>query len=416
MEFIQKTKEENDMCEKSCIGLRENSNRIDYFNKVNDKPWGKEYLAYQNKYIGIWILHVNNEQETSLHCHFKKDTILIPLYGHFKINLYNDYRILSIFESLYIPRNTFHGIHSYVNDGILMEIEIYTEKVEYTDKNDLLRIKDIYNRDKDKYETSVYERDPLENEIMTFMYPNQYSFGKTNVSVLGVNCSDDLYKLSNKYNKIILLEGSLYTDGKRITSGSFINLREPISLLTEKVVVLCLSNIDYKYLQKIIYSKNHLKDYLLKNKNIGKLGLTCGCYDIIHEGHITNMKICKKQCDVLYVCLSSDTQIQRLKGDTRPINKLEDRINMLIHYDFIDLIILYDEINDENETELDNIINIINPDTWFKGKDYIKETILKKHPTLRNIELIDLIEGKSTTNIVNKIKDVTPTKTKNETK
>ena len=49
-----------------------------------------------------------------------------------------------------------------------MEIEIYTDKIEYTDKNDLLRIKDIYNRDKNNYETSVVEREPNENEIMCF--------------------------------------------------------------------------------------------------------------------------------------------------------------------------------------------------------------------------------------------------------
>lgn len=402
MEFIYKTNEEHEMCEKKIF--KENSNKIDYFNKVNDKPWGKEYLAYQNKHIGIWILHVNAEQETSLHCHFKKDTILMPLTGHFKINLYNDYRILPLFESLYIPRNTFHGIHSYTDNGILMEIEIYTDQIEYTDKNDLLRIKDIYNRDKDKYETSIFERPPQENETMLFTSPTNYTLDKTELYIVKMTEFD--LSILNKYDKIILLDGSLFVDGKRITSGSFIDLNKPHSVLSKNVELLCISNVDYKYLHKIIYSKNHLKDYLLKHKNIGTIGLTCGCYDIIHEGHITNMKLCKKNCNVLYVCLSSDEQIKRLKGENRPINKLEDRIHMLIHYDFIDLIILYDEINDEYETELDNIINIINPNTWFKGSDYTKEQIFAKHPSLKNIELIDLIKGKSTTNIVNKIKRV----------
>ena len=87
MEFIKNIKEEENICNASLIGKRENSFKIDYFNKVNDKPWGKEYLAFQNKHIGIWILHVHKDHETSLHCHFKKDTILIPLSGYFKINL-----------------------------------------------------------------------------------------------------------------------------------------------------------------------------------------------------------------------------------------------------------------------------------------------------------------------------------------
>jgi D-beta-D-heptose 7-phosphate kinase/D-beta-D-heptose 1-phosphate adenosyltransferase len=101
--------------------------------------------------------------------------------------------------------------------------------------------------------------------------------------------------------------------------------------------------------------------------------------------------------------LSSDEQIKRLKGEKRPINNLIDRIKMLINFEFIDLVILYDEINDDMETELDNIMNIIKPDIWFKGSDYTKEDILKKHPGLKNIMLIDFLQGKSTTNIINKI-------------
>jgi rfaE bifunctional protein nucleotidyltransferase chain/domain len=400
MEFIKKTKEEEELCNHYLTTKRENSEKIDYFNKINDKPWGKEYLAYQNKHIGIWILHVNCDQETSLHCHFKKDTILIPLTGSFKINLHNDYRILNVFDSLFVPRCTFHGIHSYVNNGILMEIEVYTENIEYTDKNDLLRIKDMYLRDKDKYETSVLERVPNENEIMQFMNQDNYWLDKTNISIFKTNILADI---EPKYDKVLLLNGCLYTDGKRITSGSFIDLNTDYSLLTEEIEVLCMSNIYYKYINKVVYSKNHLTDLLLKTPK-NNIGLTCGCFDILHEGHITNLKMCRKKCDELYVCLSSDEQIARLKGKSRPINKLNDRIHMLIHYDFIDLVILYNETNDEYQSELDNVINLVNPNIWFKGSDYTKEDIFKKHPSLKNIEIIDLVEGKSTTNIINKIK------------
>jgi bifunctional ADP-heptose synthase (sugar kinase/adenylyltransferase) len=76
---------------------------------------------------------------------------------------------------------------------------------------------------------------------------------------------------------------------------------------------------------------------------------------------------------------------------------------MLVNFDFVDLVILYDETNDEFETELDNIMNIINPDIWFKGSDYTKDDILRKHPSLRKIKLIDIIPGKSTTNIIHRI-------------
>ena len=402
MEFIKNKKEEKKICKESLIGKRQNSKKIDYFNKINDKPWGKEYFVFQNKYIGIWILHVNCNQETSLHCHFKKDTILIPLTGCFKINLFdNDYRILNVFDSVFVPRSTFHGIHSYVDNGILMEIEVYTENIDYTDKNDLLRIKDIYNRDKDKYETSISERPPNKDEvIMNFENnPNKYYIDDTEISIYYINSLDNI---ELKYDKIILLEGCIFSDGKKMTSGSFINLEKEISFLSNFIKILCISNINYKNINKIIYSKNNLIDYF-KIKNIQNIGLTSGCFDILHEGHIKNLKICKKNCDYLFVCLSSDEQIKRLKGEKRPINSLKDRLKMLIHFDFIDSIIIYDEINDDLESELDNIINIINPCVWFKGTDYKQEDILRKHPSIKNIKLIDLIEGKSTTNIINKI-------------
>ena len=399
MDFIFRTHAENDICINSKLGLRENSYKIDYLKKINDKPWGKEYLAYQNKEIGIWILHVNKNQETSLHCHFKKDTILIPISGCFKINLYNKYVVLNLFDSIYVPRNTFHGIHSYSDNSILMEIEIYTEHISYTDKNDLLRIKDIYNRDKTQYETSVIERTPYENEIMVFESSNQYFINNTEVKIDDIS---SLEELKTKYDKIILLEGSIYSNNSKITSGSFIDLNSNYSFLTDKIKVICFSNINYKQINKIIHSKEHLKDFLSLNK-YSNIGLTSGCFDILHEGHINNLKISKKNCEHLFVCLSSDEQIKRLKGNSRPINVLNDRLNMLLNFDFIDYIILYDEIDDLLESELDNIMNIIEPKTWFKGCDYKKEDIIKKHPSLKNINLIDLICGKSTTNIINKM-------------
>ena len=399
MNFIKKTPEEESICNKYYNKKRENSKFIDYIGKINDKPWGKEYLAFQNKNIGIWILIVNKDQETSLHCHFKKDTILMQISGSFKINLFNTYLQLGIFESVYVPRDTFHGIHSYIDNSVLMEIEIYTEDIQYTDKNDLLRIKDIYNRDKDKYETSVTERIPFENESMLFKSPNKYNIDNTKIEIIKVN---NLDTIKNDFEKIILLEGCLFSDSKKITAGSIIDNNKEYSLLTKEIEVLCFSNIDYKNYNKIIHSKNQLTD-LINLNNFKNVGLTCGCFDILHEGHIKTLKSCKKYCDTLFVCLSSDEQIKRLKGEKRPINNLNDRIYMLINYTFIDYIILYNETNDILESELDNIMNIINPDTWFKGSDYTKEEIIYKHPSLKNIKLLDFINGKSTTNIIKKI-------------
>jgi bifunctional ADP-heptose synthase (sugar kinase/adenylyltransferase) len=72
---------------------------------------------------------------------------------------------------------------------------------------------------------------------------------------------------------------------------------------------------------------------------------------------------------------------------------------------FIDYIILYDEIDNKNEIELDNIMNILKPDFWFKGSDYKEVEIRNKHPILKNIVLFENVVNVSTTTIINKIQN-----------
>ena len=398
MNYINPTSDELNIANNSDIKNRINSNKINYFNKVNDKPWGKEYLAYQNESIGIWMLHINKNEETSTHCHFKKDSILIPISGCFKINLYNDYKIINIFDILYIPKFTFHGIHAYSDNAVLIEMEIYTNDISYTDKNDLLRIRDIYNRDKTNYEKSVQEREANENEIFNFHNLNSnYEFNKTTMFVTNKLDNIDCFDL------IILLKGKMFNNNTIISPGSLIDKSKNISLLSNDIELLCLLNNTYKYLSKIIYSNNHLIDYLKIMNTNEIIGLTSGCFDIIHSGHIINLMKSKKKVDKLFICLSSDEQVKRLKGINRPINNIIDRINMLINFEFIDKIILYSEIDDNLQIELDNIINIVKPSIWFKGPDYNEKEIRSLHPSLKSIMLVDSGYNISTTQIINKI-------------
>jgi len=398
MNFIHPTLDELNISNNSNIKNRINSNKINYFNKINDKPWGKEYLAYQNDHVGIWILHINKNEETSTHCHFKKDSMLLPISGCFKINLYNDYKIINIFDILYIPKFTFHGIHAYCDNSVLIEMEIYTNDISYTDKNDLLRIRDIYNRDKTNYEKSVLEREAHENEILNFHNINtHYELNRTNIFI-----TNKLDTIEN-YDLVILLKGKMFNNNNIISGGSIIDKSKNISLLSNDVEILCLCNNTYKYLSKIIYSNIHLVDYLKTINNDEIFGLTSGCFDIIHSGHIINLIKSKKKVDKLFICLSSDEQVKRLKGQIRPINDINDRINMLINFEFIDKIILYSELDDNLQIELDNIINIVKPDIWFKGPDYNEKEIRILHPSLKDIMLIESGYNISTTQIINKI-------------
>ena len=381
-----------------------NSDYKDYLNKIFEKPWGFEYLSYKNENIGIWILHVLQNQKTSLHCHFKKDTLLLVLSGSFKIETYESYYILNECETLYFPANTFHGIMSYSPESIIMEIEIYSNSINYSDKNDLLRIKDPYIRDNNRYESSVVEKDISPEISVNFHNKEIFNLGNSKIIIKKQKRADSIKLKNSKLDLMILLKGKIYNENI-IMPGSIINNLKESVIIDNELEYMIISNNFKNENKKIIYNKEQLKDLLNINK-FNNIGLTSGCFDIVHNGHLHNLKICKQNCDTLFVCLSSDKQISEIKGNLRPINNIVDRYKLLSNFSFIDYIILYDEIDNNIEKELDNIMNILNPTYWFKGSDYIETEIINIHPGLKNVFLINNIPNISTTNIINKINNI----------
>lgn len=127
---------------------------------------------------------------------------------------------------------------------------------------------------------------------------------------------------------------------------------------------------------------------------------TNGCFDILHVGHIRYLKQAAELGDILIVGVNSDKSIKRVKGEKRPIISEKDRIEMLANLDFIDFIIIFDE---DTPYEL---IKLIQPDFLVKGGDYKIEDIVGKDIVEKKggkVVLIPLIEGVSTTNIVEKV-------------
>ena len=374
-----------------------NHNRINYKNKVCIKPWGYEYLAYESEKIGIWILNINKNNKTSLHTHFNKDTILILISGCIKLNLIDDnYKILNILDVINIPKNKFHGIESISDNSIIFELEIYNSEINFSDKNDLFRINDVYNRDTTGYEKSI----TISEDLIKYNYKyfeNDYN--------------DNIFKLHRNINNInisndsiyILLKGIINFNSIYIKEGSIID-NKIISYINDESIEILEINIPYyEEDRKIIYNLEHLKllyEEIKNKKNI----LTSGCFDIIHIGHLEVLKKSKYLGDNLLVCLSNDDQIRKLKGDNRPINNYNDRIQLFKTISYVDYIILYEEEDNERELTLNKIMEIVKPLYWTKGSDYNIEDIIKKHPTI-NVKLIENLSNISTTNIINNIKN-----------
>jgi rfaE bifunctional protein nucleotidyltransferase chain/domain len=387
-------------------------NKVDYRNVVCTKPWGYEFLAYESKKIGIWFLKIMKGQSTSLHTHFNKDTFIIVIKGSAIINLSNDNVInLNPMSSIFLPHYNFHGLSTFSESTYLLEIEIFNDNANFSDKNDLLRINDQYKRKNVGYESSVntvsenlefYDFFNLDNNFDKIIQEVNFKVTELNENVT----KDEDLGFFKKYNYNILLDGTIYQDMKFLKEGSAIKTFDKIQLPNDKALILSLGKINYEEDSKIIYDNQQLKLILQKlKKENKKIILSSGCFDILHVGHINTLREAKKMGDVLMICLSSDEQIKLLKGNDRPINNYQDRIDLFKTISYVDYIILYNEENIEREETLGTIMKIVDPNFWVKGDDYKVDKILEKHPYLRNIHLIKNIENKSTTNIINKIKD-----------
>ena len=128
---------------------------------------------------------------------------------------------------------------------------------------------------------------------------------------------------------------------------------------------------------------------------------TNGCFDILHAGHVRYLKESKSKGDVLIVGLNSDSSIKKIKGESRPINNEQDRTEVLSALENVNYIIVF------NETTPVKLLDKIKPDIYTKGADYTIETLPEADTAIKNggsVEFINLVEGKSTTKIIDKIK------------
>ena len=133
-----------------------------------------------------------------------------------------------------------------------------------------------------------------------------------------------------------------------------------------------------------------------------KIVFTNGCFDILHLGHVKYLKESAKLGDVLIVGINSDSSVKKLKGSSRPINNQNDRAQLLCEVNLADYAIIFDEDTPSN------LLKEIKPDIYTKGADYTLET-LPETPVVQSyggkIEFIKFVEGKSTTNIINKMSE-----------
>jgi D-beta-D-heptose 7-phosphate kinase / D-beta-D-heptose 1-phosphate adenosyltransferase len=132
-----------------------------------------------------------------------------------------------------------------------------------------------------------------------------------------------------------------------------------------------------------------------------RIVFTNGCFDILHRGHITYLNQAKSLGDLLIVGLNSDDSVARLKGPDRPINSLEDRIELLSALSCVDYIVPFEE---DRPTAL---IQAIRPDVYVKGGDYTRATLPETEVVESvggEVRLLPYVRDRSTTGVIERIK------------
>jgi D-beta-D-heptose 7-phosphate kinase/D-beta-D-heptose 1-phosphate adenosyltransferase len=148
---------------------------------------------------------------------------------------------------------------------------------------------------------------------------------------------------------------------------------------------------------KVVTVKSLLQEQGRRRK---KVVFTNGCFDIIHAGHVRYLKKARALGDILVVGLNSDSSVRKIKGVGRPIMPETDRAEILSALSAVDYVVIFKE-----PTPI-RLIEAIRPEVLVKGADWrrgriVGEDMVKGYGG--RVSRIRLIQGRSTTNIINRV-------------
>ena len=130
--------------------------------------------------------------------------------------------------------------------------------------------------------------------------------------------------------------------------------------------------------------------------------MTNGCFDILHAGHVTYLEQASELGDRLLVAVNIDETVRRLKGEDRPVNKVENRMRMLAALRCVDWVVAF------TEDEPTRLICDLAPDILVKGGDN-DAALIPGGDCVREaggqVMVLAYVDGISTTKIIDSIKE-----------
>jgi mannose-6-phosphate isomerase-like protein (cupin superfamily) len=199
-----------------------------YNTNVVKKPWGYEYLAYENEHAAIWFLYIKYNHATSLHCHPNKTTGLILLDGQAETSFLNNVNTLNPTNKVMIRKGLFHSTKATDERGAwIFEIETPV------DKQDLVRFKDSYGREGKPYEDETFEIPKAEDCLWIENDPKVYNFANCILDVKHITDVNEFANIDDSSN-VMFLKGGLITDyNQKVAGPGDIVLSSTIKELTE---------------------------------------------------------------------------------------------------------------------------------------------------------------------------------------
>jgi len=131
-----------------------------------------------------------------------------------------------------------------------------------------------------------------------------------------------------------------------------------------------------------------------------KIVMTNGCFDVLHPGHVAYLQEAKSLGDRLVVAVNDDASVARLKGESRPINGLADRMAVLAGLAAVDWVVPFAEDTPAR------LIRSVLPDVLAKGGDYQPEDIAGGNDVIGNggeVRILKFRSGHSSSNIIDKL-------------
>ncbi|MBK1694714.1 bifunctional heptose 7-phosphate kinase/heptose 1-phosphate adenyltransferase [Chromatium weissei] len=131
--------------------------------------------------------------------------------------------------------------------------------------------------------------------------------------------------------------------------------------------------------------------------------MTNGCFDLLHAGHVAYLQQARQLGERLIVAVNDDESVRRLKGKTRPINSLNQRMAVLAGLAAVNWLCAFSEDTPEQ------LICRIKPDVLVKGGDYQIEQIAGANCVQAHggtVRILDFVPECSTSQMIGTIRSI----------